>query len=77
MGSDDFYVVLYPSNPRDEFSAKELIPYLDAVDVSYFDYTELFDDGEAYWLPHDGHPTPLAHENVGTRLVRDLGLRAF
>ena len=75
--SDEFYVVLYPSNPRDEFSAKEIIPYLDTADVSYFDYTELFDDGEAYWLPHDNHPTPLAHEKVGTRLVRDLGLGAF
>ncbi len=75
--SDEFYVVLYPSNPRDEFSGREIIPYLDTVDVSYFDYTELFDDGEAYRLPHDDHPTPLAHEKLGTRLVRDLGLRAF
>ncbi len=74
FGSDEFYVVLYPSNPRDEFSAKEIIPYLDTVDVTYFDYTELFDDGDSYWLPHDDHPTPLAHEKVGTRLVRDLGL---
>lgn len=77
FGSDEFYVVLYPSNPRDEFSAQELIPYLDAVDVSYFDYTDLFDDGEGYWLPHDEHPTALAHEAIGARLVRDLGLEAF
>ena len=75
-GSDEFYVVLYPSNPRDEFSAKEFIPYLDTADVSYFDYTELFDDDEADWLPHDKHPTPQAHEKVGARLVRDLGLHA-
>lgn len=77
FGSDEFYVVLYPSNPRDEFPAQDLIPYLDAVDVSYFDYTDLFDDGEGYWLPHDEHPTALAHEALGARLVRDLGLEAF
>ena len=73
-GSDEFYVVLYPSNPRDEFSAKDFIPSLDVADLSYFDYTDLFDDDGAYRLPHDDHPTPLAHEKVGTRLARDLGL---
>ncbi len=77
FGSDEFYVVLYPSHPRDEFPAKEIIPYLDAIDLSYFDYTDLFDSDEAYWLPHDEHPTPLAHEMAGERLVRDLGLKAF
>ena len=70
FGSDRFYVLIYPG-----FGAPELLPYLDAANITYLDYSDLPDIyNEDFWLG-EGHPTAKAHRIVAEKLVQDLGLQ--
>jgi hypothetical protein len=72
----EFYVVLYPRSPEDEFSARETGKRLSMRGMRLLDYTDLFPEpAEAhFYLPHDSHPRPSAHALVAARLAADLAL---
>jgi len=72
----EFYVVLYPRSPEDEFPARETGKRLSARGLRVLDYTDLLPEpAEAYfYLPNDSHPRPSAHALVAARLATDLGL---
>lgn len=78
FGSDRFHVVLYPGDVRyteRSPSGTRMAPFLEAAGIPCFDYTDVFDLGEAgYSIVGDGHPTGKAHRLIAERLVRDLKL---
>lgn len=73
FSTDDFYVILCPGSPADEFSARETGTGLSARGLRVLDYTDLLPGPAAdhFYLPHDRHPRPSAHALVAARLVRD------
>lgn len=82
--TDDFYVVIYPNHPRDEFDGGRLAPHLEREGVRFLDYSDFFaegddgddrDDGDdGYWLEYDLHPAAKAHRRLGEQLANDLDL---
>ncbi len=72
----EFYVVLYPNSPEDEFPARETGKRLSARGLRVLDYTDLLPaPAEAhFYLPYDSHPRPSAHALVAARLTADLAL---
>ncbi len=72
----EFYVVLYPSSPDDEFSARETGKRLSARGLRVLDYTDaLPEPAEAhFYLPYDSHPRASAHALVAAHLAADQGL---
>lgn len=72
----ELVVVLYPSSPEDEFSARETGKRLSMRGMRVLDYTDLLPEpAEAhFYLPWDSHPRPSAHALVAARLAADLPL---
>lgn len=72
----EFYVVLYPSSPEDEFPAHETGKRLSVRGLRVLDYTDLLPAPaeDHFYLPHDSHPRPSAHALVAARLAADLAL---
>ena len=69
FNSDQFYVLIYPNLGIEEF-----LPYLEAADINYLDYSTLPEaHNEDFWLG-EGHPTAKAHRIVAERLIEDLEL---
>lgn len=69
FNSDQFYVLIYP-----DLGIKEFLPYLEAADINYLDYSTLPEaHNEDFWLG-EGHPTAKAHRIVAERLIEDLEL---
>lgn len=70
----DFYVVLYPGTPVDEFPAGPMGQRLKSRGLHVLDYTTLL-SGEPesnFFLPFDTHPRPVAQARVALELARDL-----
>jgi hypothetical protein len=69
LGCEEFYVVCFPrKNPH-----HTLIPLLQARDIKVLDYSELFDpDAEGLFHNGDGHPTPLANQQIAEKLAKDI-----
>ena len=68
--SDQFYLLIYPSLGFDQF-----LPYLQAANIKYLDYSGLPEaQHEDFWLG-EGHPTAKAHRLMAEKLAQDLGLQ--
>jgi hypothetical protein len=74
--SDEFYVVLYPRSPEDEFPARETGKRLSARGLRVLDYTDLLPEPAEthFFLPYDSHPRASAHALVAAQLAADLGI---
>lgn len=70
----EFYVVLYPSSPEDEFPARETGTRLSVRGLRVLDYTDLLPEPveDHFFLPYDSHPRPSAHALVAAQLAEDL-----
>lgn len=70
----DFYVVLYPENPVDEFPARMMGERLTARGLQVLDYSALLPGPPEryFYVPEDSHPRAAAHALVAARLAQDL-----
>ncbi|MCH8903791.1 MAG: hypothetical protein IIA45_07760 [Bacteroidetes bacterium] len=70
--TNSFYVIFYPGS---SFS-RELIPLLEEAEISYLDYSDLFDRREnKFHIPGDGHPSRYANQILAQQIARDLDLK--
>ena len=71
--SEEFYVVIFPASPNDEFSGQKMVPYFEDVGLKVLDYSTLFESGSknAYFLPYDPHPTARAYRELAKALIQD------
>jgi lysophospholipase L1-like esterase len=54
-----------------------LIPTLQAAEIAYLDYVDLFDvQQEGFEIKNDGHPTAKAYRAIARRLAKDLRIGA-
>ncbi|MEX2016317.1 MAG: hypothetical protein WD873_06730 [Candidatus Hydrogenedentales bacterium] len=72
-----FTVVVYPAKPNELAEYQAVIPHLQAAQIDFIDYSELFigdPEFDQLFYAEDRHPTALAHERLAAKLVEDLQL---
>ncbi|MGB5539529.1 MAG: hypothetical protein WBO37_05530 [Gammaproteobacteria bacterium] len=69
FGNDNFYVLIWPGAS----TGKQLIPYLEELNIRYLDYYSRINFGEEkYQIQGDGHPSASAQQALARLIAEDI-----
>ena len=73
MQEGEFYVIVYPQIAGHDVDYPALKEQLKTSGINVFDFSSLIDMSEQqYRIPHDGHPSAIAHARVAEAFVASL-----